>query len=212
MLKQLVKYVVLKWKYHKKLTFPYSCNISLHSSFEGANKIHPHTKYRGKMGYGSYIGPYCEITANIGRFTSIAPYVKTNSGLHPYTYPYATTCPMFFSIRKQNGYTFADKMMFNEFAEAPEIGNDCWIGENVFIAGGIKISDGAVALAGSVITKDVPPYAIVGGVPAKVLKYRYDEETIKFLLDCQWWNLDIQWLKHNWELFTNIEMLKTHFG
>ena len=163
------------------------------------------------MGYGSYIGPYCEITANIGRFTSIAPYVKTNSGIHPYTYPYVTTCPMFFSTRKQNGYTFADKMVFNESAERLEIGNDCWIGENVFITGGVRIHDGAVVLAGAVVTKDVPPYAVAGGVPAKVLKYRYDEETIKFLLDCQWWNLDIQWLKHNWALFTNIEALKTHF-
>lgn len=162
------------------------------------------------MGYGSYIGPYCEITANIGRFTSIAPYVKTNSGIHPYTYPYVTTCPMFFSTRKQNGYTFADKMMYNEFAEKPEIGNDCWIGENVFIAGGIKISDGAVALAGSVITKDVPPYAIVGGVPAKVLKYRYDEKTIEFLLEYKWWNKGADWLKDNWLLLCNIDELKKY--
>ena len=208
MLKKIIKYVVLRWKYHKELIFPYSCNISLHSSFEGANKIYHHSKFRGEMGYGSYIGPYCEISANIGRFTSIAPYVKTNSGLHPYTYPYATTCPMFFSTRKQNGYTFADKMMFNESADRPEIGNDCWIGENVFIAGGIKISDGAVALAGSVITKDVPPYAIVGGVPAKVLKYRYDCDTIDFLMRVQWWNQSADWLKDNWELMSNIDEFK----
>lgn len=184
-----------------------NCIISLDSDFEGANKICNHTLFSGRMGYGSYIGPYCSLSAKIGRFTSIAPYVRNNSGIHPYTYPYATTCPMFFSTRKQNGYTFADKMMFEEVLSALEIGNDCWIGENVFIAGGVKIADGAVVLAGSVVTKDVPPYAIVGGVPAKVIKYRYDEDTIQFLLNFKWWEKDIGWLRENWSLLCNIDDL-----
>ena len=160
------------------------------------------------MGYGSYIAPHCEIVANIGRFTSIAPYVRTNRGLHPYTFPYATTCPMFFSTQRQNGHTFADRMMFDELRNNTIIGNDCWIGENAFLVGGITIGDGAVVLAGSVVTKDVPPYAIVGGVPAKVIKYRYDEDTIRFLLDFKWWEKDIKWLQQNWELLCNIEEMK----
>lgn len=164
------------------------------------------------MGYGSYIGPNCEITANIGRFTSIAPFVRTNCGVHPYTYPYATTCPMFFSTQKQNGVTFADRMMFEEFKPPTTIGNDVWIGENVFFRGGLTIGDGAVVLAGAVVTKDVPPYAIVGGVPAKVIKYRYDEETIKFLLDFKWWNMDVAWLKEHWELLCDVEKLKKYFN
>ena len=158
----------------------------MQSNFEGANKIYPHTSFEGRMGYGSYIGPYCEIKANIGRFTSISPYVRTNRGIHPISAPYATTCPMFFSIRKQNGKTFADTMVFKEVKEFPQIGNDVWIGENVFFQGGISIGDGAVVLAGAVVTKDVPPYAIAGGVPAKVLKYRYDENTVKFLQEFKW--------------------------
>lgn len=188
----------------------FTSNVSLRSRFEGANKVYPHASFNGSMGYGSYIGPYSEIDANIGRFTSIAPFVRTNRGIHPYTYPYATTCPMFFSTRQQNGNTFADRMMFGEIKEKVNIGSDCWIGENVFLTGGITIGDGAVVLAGAVVTKDVPSYAIVGGVPAKVIKYRYDEETIRFLLDFKWWNKDIKWLREHWELLCDIDKLKEY--
>lgn len=208
-LKQYIKYFIFKLKYRRGKIFLFrSCNISLDSSFEGANKIYPHTNFSGTIGYGSYIGPYCAIAANIGRFTSIAPYVRTNRGIHPYTYPYATTCPMFFSTKKQNGQTFADKMMYEELREKTIIGNDCWIGENAFLAGGITIGDGAVVLAGSVVTKDVPPYAIVGGVPAKVIKHRYDEETIRFLLNLKWWNRDVVWLRKHWKLLCDVKKLK----
>ena len=88
------------------------------------------------------------------------------------------------------------------------IGSDCWIGENVFIVGGVNIGDGAVVLAGAVVTRDVPPYAIVGGLPAKILKFRYDEETIRWLLKFQWWNKELNWLKKNWELLCDITKLK----
>jgi acetyltransferase-like isoleucine patch superfamily enzyme len=160
------------------------------------------------MGYGSFIARNCEIEAQIGRFTSIAPFVRTNHAFHPYTYPFATTCPMFFSLMRQNGETFAEQQMFNEFKPLPSIGNDCWIGENAFICGGVSIGDGAVVLAGAVVTKDVPPYAIVGGVPAKIIKYRFDENDIKFLLDFKWWDKDISWLKTNWKMLLDIELLK----
>ena len=180
------------------------------SYFEGANKLDKHVLFRGKLGFGSYVGAHCEIEANIGRFTSIAPYVHNNRGTHPYTYPYATTSPMFYSTQCQNGSTFADNMMFDEFRSFVEIGNDCWIGENVFLAGGITIGDGAVVLAGAVVTKNVPPYAIVGGIPAKVIKYRYDDETIRFLLDFKWWTRDISWFEENWRLLCNIDKLKEY--
>lgn len=69
----------------------------------------------------------------------------------------------------------------------PEIGNDVWIGANVTILNGVKIGDGALVAAGAVVTKDVRPYEVVGGVPAKHIKYRYGEKTITKLLDLKWW-------------------------
>lgn len=77
-----------------------------------------------------------------------------------------------------------------------------------FFIGGITIGDGAVVMAGAVVTKDVPPYAIVGGVPAKVIKYRYDEDTVRFLLSFKWWNKDIEWLRKHWDLLCDVEKLK----
>jgi acetyltransferase-like isoleucine patch superfamily enzyme len=68
-----------------------------------------------------------------------------------------------------------------------QIGNDVWIGEGVFIRRGISIGDGAVVAARSVVTADVPPYAIVGGVPARVIRYRFEPEIVAALLETQWW-------------------------
>ncbi|MEZ8122597.1 CatB-related O-acetyltransferase [Vibrio splendidus] len=70
------------------------------------------------------------------------------------------------------------------------IGNDVWMGANVILLPGIVIGDGAVIAAGAVVSKDVPPYAIVGGVPAKIIKHRFSDDIIEGLLDTQWWNWD----------------------
>lgn len=73
--------------------------------------------------------------------------------------------------------------------ETPTIGNDVWIGSDVTIYSGVTIGDGAVIAGQSVVTKPVPPYAVVGGNPAKVLKYRFDDAIIQDLLDVKWWEL-----------------------
>ena len=81
------------------------------------------------------------------------------------------------------------------------IGDDVWVGAGSIIMAGVTIGDGAIIAAGSVVTKDVPPYAIVGGVPAKILRYRFDEGVRKALLKLKWWNLPEEVLKQNIELF-----------
>ncbi len=81
------------------------------------------------------------------------------------------------------------------------IGNDVWIGTQCVILTGVTIGDGAVIAANSVVTSDIPPYAIVGGTPAKVIKYRFSEEVIAKLLELKWWNWSIEKIKSNYPLF-----------
>ena len=85
------------------------------------------------------------------------------------------------------------------------IGNDVWIGLNATILDGVTIGDGAIVAAGAVVTKDVPPYAVVGGVPAKIIKYRFTESQIDFLLKFRWWEKDRKWIQQNYKRFQDIE-------
>ena len=220
--KRLIKYIIIKIRWNSKVKFGFSTDIVLSSKFEGMNKVHPYTTFKGELGYGSYIGKYSYLNGKIGRFTSIAPFVRCNAGKHPISYPYAATSPSFYTLENtkgQNGHTFATEECFNQFAYYDhnkkytiEIGNDCWIGEGAFLVGGIKISDGAIVYAHAVVTKDIPPYAIVGGVPAKILGYRYSEKDVEFLLKIKWWTNTYDWFKENWKLLTDISALKEYYG
>ena len=107
-------------------------------------------------------------------------------GLHPTNG--ISTAPMFYSTACQNGMTLCKENLYEE-SKHTIIGNDVFIGANVFVLDGVTIGDGAVVGAGAVVVHDVPPYAIVVGEPAKVIKYRFDQDTINNLLSTQWWNL-----------------------
>jgi acetyltransferase-like isoleucine patch superfamily enzyme len=140
-----------------------------------------------------YIGPHTQVKyASIGKFCSIGPHVKIGLGMHPTKF--TSTFPAFFSIRKQCQITFRDKNYFEELGNV-DIGNDVWIGANALVIDGISIGDGAIVAAGAMVTKNVPPYAIVGGVPAKIIKYRFERNIIDELLASKWWDKDINWLQ-----------------
>jgi len=212
-IKRILRLLYYRWKYKDKhLKLYVGANIHFGSSFEGFNKVCNGTTFKGRLGLCSYIGSNCDLSANIGRFSSIAYGTKSIVGTHSYTYPYVSTSPIFVSLKKQVGITFADKQYIEEFRYASKIdkvevtiGNDCWIGYEARIIAGVKIGDGAVVLAKAMVTKDVPPYAIVGGIPAKIMGYRYDENIIPALMKIKWWNWDFEKIRERWKDFHDVE-------
>ncbi len=121
------------------------------------------------------IGSFCSLASNITIVTG---------GIHPVDW--VSTFP--FRAKWDLPRKFEDGMPYSK--GEIEIGNDVWIGTNVLILSGVKIAHGAVVAAGSVVTKDVPPYSIVGGNPAKIIKYRFPNEKINEFLEMKWWDWD----------------------
>ena len=100
-----------------------------------------------------------------------------------------------------------DEQYFDEFGDNVCVGNDVWIGADSLLMDGVTIGDGAVVAARSVVTQDVPPYAIVGGTPAKLIRYRFDEETIESLGNLKWWDQELPWIQERVSLFRDVEEL-----
>lgn len=136
-------------------------------------------------GVGSII---CRTT--IGKFCSIGPGVTINPGLHP-TRDFVTMHPAFYSMAFRCQRRFAKEQGFVEHGHV-EIGHDVWIGANAIITPGVKIGSGAVVGAGAIVTKDVEPFAVVGGVPARTIRFRFEPEQIETLLDSQWWDWSLE--------------------
>ena len=148
----------------------------------------------------SYIGYSSNIfRAAIGKFCSISRFVNIGLGTHPTSF--LSTSPVFFSVDNGTGYSWVNKDMHDGKPKPVTIGNDVWVGMNVTIMGGVKIGNGAIIGAHSVVTKDIPPYAIVGGIPAKIIKFRFSTEIIDKLEKLSWWDLPEEVLKNNIDFF-----------
>lgn len=218
MIKHFVKYLYNKYRFrHKGIILPYSSDVSIRSEIEGDCMFYKQATFHGTLGRGSIISTGARLQADVGRYCSIGS-VTCIVARHPMKAPYVSTSPCFYSLMKQLGFTYAKQQRFKEWKYydeereiAVKIGNDCWIGPDVCMIGGVEIGDGAVVLSRAFVTKDIPPYAIAGGIPAKVIGYRYDEETIKLLLKVQWWNKDVKWLKEHADLLCDMEAFKEYF-
>lgn len=157
----------------------------------------------GRYTYISYNSSANDCT--VGRFCSIADGV--NIGLPKHPLDRVSTSPVFYSFNNRFGVKWNKDDSVIE-SKHTFIGNDVWIGTNSLILCGIKVGDGAVIAAGAVVTKDVEPYTIVGGVPAKVLKARFDKDTINELQKIKWWDKETDYLKKYAKYFKDtVELL-----
>jgi phosphonate metabolism protein (transferase hexapeptide repeat family) len=144
--------------------------------------------YQSTLGDYSYIMQHSQVMqTQIGKFCSIASFVRLNPGNHPLERP--TSHHMTYRA-KQYGFSDSDDTEFFAWREAHpvHIGHDVWIGHNVTVLPGVTIGNGAAIGAGAIVTKDVAPYTVVAGVPAKPIKMRFDDATIDKLEAMRWWD------------------------
>lgn len=189
--------------YLKNLLNP---RVSLFSSVDYLSKIDKKARIyervkviHSEVGAYSYIGPKSRIIwTKVGKFCSIAG--ETSIGMGSHTLDMISTSPIFTEKKNGTGFSWVNNQTVSPY-DRIEIGNDVWIGKRVMVMGGLKIGDGAVIGAGAVVTKDVPPYAVVGGVPARIIKYRFTEAEIELLKTLRWWDMPDEKLKSMITLF-----------
>lgn len=156
------------------------------------------------LGNYTYVEPGCRISStDIGHFCSIAPNCIVGPLEHPHQH--VSTHPAFYLRDPRLGYIFVAESNDQSAATRTKIGSDVWLGAGVFIRRGVTIGHGAVIGAGSVVTRDVEPYAIVGGVPASLLRHRFDSQTIERLLAEPWWEQSHHWIRRHAHLFKNVD-------
>lgn len=204
-LREYIPYFLIKsirlFQLRKKYSF-----TEIHS-----HQISPNAKLGKKTSVGlnsvikdhAQMGDYSYINSNtvigekviIGKYCSIA--YNCQIGLNEHPINFISTSPHIYGRKSILGINTSWK----EFGKETKIGNDVWVGSNAVIVQGVKVGDGAIVASGAVVTKDVPPYAIVGGVPAKEIKFRFDDKQIDYLLSLKWWDLPEDELKNLKDLF-----------
>ncbi|MDT2521737.1 CatB-related O-acetyltransferase [Enterococcus raffinosus] len=186
--------------------------IEPYSLFGGGNKFYTMGSFsytRSSLPVNTIVGRYCSIAPNVTRIeaghpldrftTSNITYVKNNIALNQFS-------------KEQNKIFSVERI--NKVDNLPiVIGNDVWIGQDVrFSSKGITVGDGAVVAAGSIVTKDVPPYAVVAGIPARIIKFRFESHIIQKLLNLKWWQYaytDFSGIQGNTKIELFIETLET---
>ena len=155
---------------------------------------------RYNIGKYSYMGTHSRIGNRketvIGKYTSIADYVQLGLSQHPssflstHPFQYVKSSTLYSGGRDGMLETPAARVIdiSKTSIRSVRVGNDVWIGFGTLVMDGVSIGDGAIIGAGAVVTKNIPPYAVAAGVPAKIIRYRFDEKTIRELLEIKWWD------------------------
>ena len=186
-LKSILRFIHLRIKFPKS-NISFNSKVSLDTQLnQGTHIMHGTRLGESEVGRYTYIAANCEIErTTIGSFCSIGTQVLCGLASHPINF--VSTYPGFYTQSSSGAKWFGESHPFID-KKSVTIGSDVWIGARSIILGGVKIGDGAIVGAGSIVTKDVPAYAITVGTPAKVIRYRFDDEIVTGLKASRWWNL-----------------------
>ena len=187
------------------------CNsnyVSLNTKFGENITIGKNVKINSKVeiGNNTYINYETIIESNviIGKYCSIGPQVYIAPGNHPLNF--ISTHPFLYDRKWQEIFeTKINNQKILKKVKNTIIENDVWIGARAIIMEGVHISNGAIIGAGAIVTNDVPPYAIVVGSPAKIIKYRFNEENINKLNKIQWWDWNKEKISREYDNFFDID-------
>ena len=176
-------------------------NVIISKSLIGKHvKVYENTKISNTtIGDYTYVGGDSKLmNCIVGKFCSLGPNLKIGLGVHPTNY--ISTYPGFYSKNASGSFSMNIDETVAEHKQII-IKNDVWIGDGVTIVDGVTIGNGSIIASGCIVTKDVPPYSLIAGVPGKIIKYRFNEVEIKKLQNISWWDKDIDFIKNNSKLF-----------
>lgn len=192
-------YGFLKYLFHPRI----SCFalVSSNNTIDAKTTVYRGVKIKGsKVGRYTYIGSNTDVeNAEIGSFCSISDHCRIGMGGHNMNQ--LSTSPIFTEVHNGTQFQWTESDVNSFPMRKVIIGNDVLVGSHSMVLGGVKIGNGAVIGAGAVVTKDVPDYAIVGGVPARIIRFRFSQDVIDCLLSIKWWEMDEAKLKRHLDLF-----------
>ena len=188
---------------YSHITIEYMAEV-IATEFGKYNTVRKYSRLRNtSLGDYTYVGRDSQVyEARIGKFTRIGPRVTIGPGEHPTDR--ISIHPMFYSTKGQSNPIVVKNDSFEEMP-ITHIGHDVWIAQGAILRSGVHIGNGAVIAAGAVVVSDIPPYAIAGGVPAKVIRYRFDEAQRSSLERMEWWNWDEQTLRDRCHEMNNVD-------